>query len=119
MAQVSKFLRSTKTGFIHYCPACDEAHHYVTDGPTKWSFNGNVDRPSFTPSMKISWGHFADPNYKTEQGEEDLSGVCHYVLTDGQIAFCSDCTHSLAGQTVALPELPDRMQGDKYGDGNP
>lgn len=119
MGQVSKLLRNTKTGFIHYCPACDEAHHYVTDGSRGWTFNGDVERPSFSPSMKITWGRFADPSYKAEPGEEDLSGICHYFLTNGELQFCSDSTHALSGKTVPLPELPERMQGDRYGDGNP
>jgi len=27
---------------------------------------------------------------------------CHSFITDGQIKFLGDCTHELAGQTVAL-----------------
>ena len=120
MAQVSNFLRRGATGYIHYCPACDEAHLFTTDGggPT-WSFDGDVNRPTFGPSMRVSWGRFADPSYRPEPGDEDLSGICHYHLVDGELRFCGDSTHALAGQTVPLPELPDRMQGDKYGDGNP
>jgi hypothetical protein len=69
--------------------------------------------------MKVSWGRHADPKYRPEPGEEDLSGICHYFLTDGLISFCGDSTHDFAGKTVPLPELPERMQGDRYGDGNP
>jgi hypothetical protein len=32
--------------------------------------------------------------------------VCHSFVTDGKIQFLSDCTHALAGQTVALPDWP-------------
>lgn len=43
--------------------------------------------------------------------ERDSAGnpipfVCHSFVTDGRIQFLSDCTHSLAGQTVDLPEMP-------------
>lgn len=117
MAQVSRFLRSTKVGFIHYCPACDEAHHYVTDGSRGWAFNGNVECPTFTPSMLIRTGPRPTvPAGRPDAGQVD---VCHYVLTDGQINFCGDCTHGMVGQTVPLPELPEWMQSDRYGDGNP
>ena len=53
--------------------------------------------------MNIRWGTYADPNYKDE---DNLSGVCHYFVTNGQIIFCGDCTHAMKGQTAPLPELP-------------
>lgn len=97
------------SGFVHWCPACQEVHQYATEnqnGP-KWTFNGNFEQPSFTPSMLIRWGRFADPNWKPDDGEEDTySGVCHYFITDGKIAYCGDCTHAMKGQTVDLPDWP-------------
>jgi hypothetical protein len=33
------------------------------------------------------------------------SPLCHSFVRDGRIEFLSDCTHSLAGQTVELPEI--------------
>ena len=121
MAQVSKFLRKSATGYIHYCGACNEAHHFITEPGWKarWDFDGNVDQPTFAPSMKITWGRFADPDYQPEPGEPDPSGICHYFLKGGHIQYCGDSTHGLSGQTVPLPELPDWMQGERYGDGNP
>jgi hypothetical protein len=117
--QVSQFLRKAATGYIHFCPACSDAHMFTTEGATAWTFNGDVERPSFSPSMLIRWGRFADPSYKPEPGEDDLSGTCHYFLKVGQLAYCSDSTHELAGKTVPLPELPEWMRDDRYGDGNP
>jgi len=29
---------------------------------------------------------------------------CHSIVTDGKIAFLTDCFHTLAGQTVDLPD---------------
>lgn len=118
--QVSKFLRKSSVGYIHYCPACEGAHHYRTDsqGKANWTFNGNTEKPSFTPSMKISWGNKV-PGYENWKDDEHDNGICHYFLTDGQLQFCSDSTHDLKGQTVPLPELPDWMAGEGYGDGNP
>jgi hypothetical protein len=112
MTQVSAKLRAGPAGyFTHWCPACEEAHQY---GP-RWTFNGNVDTPSFSPSMKITWGRYADPNHKAESPDENR--ICHYFLTDGELRFCGDCTHSMGGRTVPLPDLPEHMQGDNWSDG--
>jgi hypothetical protein len=35
-----------------------------------------------------------------------LPWCCHYIMTAGMISFCGDCTHSLAGKIVPIPELP-------------
>jgi hypothetical protein len=39
---------------------------------------------------------------------EDLGGykcsVCHSFIQEGSIIFLDDCTHTLRGQTVPLPE---------------
>lgn len=110
MAQVSKYLRQSSQGYIFYCPGCKEAHHYWTK-PERghvWAFNGNVERPTFTPSLRL---------FETDNGVEHT--ICHLFVTDGQIIFCGDSNHDLKGKTVPLPELPDWMAGDVYGDGNP
>lgn len=64
-----------------------------------WGFNGDLERPTFTPSILSRW--------KEPQGEglPPKQHVCHSFVTDGRIQFLSDCTHALAGQTVELPEL--------------
>lgn len=80
---------------MHWCPACKEMHPFAVEQPFsnghRWSFDGNVDRPTFEPSMNISWGE----------------ARCHYFLRAGQIQYLGDCTHELRGQTVALPPIPD------------
>ncbi len=100
-------------GFGHWCPGCGYGHEIDTEQPNgsgaKWSFDGNMDSPTFTPSVNIRTGRYADPNYKPEPGH-DHSSVCHYNITAGRIVFHGDCTHGLKGQTVPLPEIP----ADKY-----
>jgi len=59
-----------------------------------WSFNGDFDAPVFGPSVLTKWGN----------------RVCHSFVgcngaVPGQIVFLSDCTHSLANQTVDLQEV--------------
>lgn len=121
MSMVSRFLRRSGAadgysagGYAHWCPGCQSLHSFATDAPqrngARWTFDGNVDRPTFSPSMHIKWGRFADPSYRVEPGEEDLSGVCHYFLRDGQLQYLGDSTHALAGQTVPLPELPEHLR---------
>lgn len=100
MSAMGSKLRKTTVGILHWCPACEEVHHFVTDGSRGWVFNGNVDAPTFTPSMKITWGKQADPNCDVD------GGICHYILTDGMINYCGDCTHGMVGQSVPIPDWP-------------
>lgn len=103
--------------FDFVCPGCGDTHSV---GPT-WTFNGDLERPTFSPSLLVRSGHFVpshkpDDNcwctYNAEQkakGETDEApfscGICHSFIRDGRIEFLSDCTHKLAGQTVDLPTI--------------
>ena len=82
--------RFTSTrGYSFKCPGCDAMHavNVAGDGNV-WAFNGDTDRPTFSPSVLIR-----------------NAEVCHSFVTDGRIAYCSDSTHALSGQTVELPDL--------------
>ena len=83
-------------GHLHYCPGCDDMHRL----PPGWTFNGDLVKPTYSPSFKHTWSEGPKPN-RTEH-------CCHYILTDGVLNFCGDCTHALAGQSVPLPPIPDR-----------
>lgn len=81
--------------------------------PDSWAFDGNVESPTFSPSFKHEGIQrvFVDGRW-TGEWKKDCNGgtipfICHYILTAGQLNFCGDSTHSLAGQTVALPPLPE------------
>lgn len=120
MGQVSAVLRSVVNGYAHWCPGCEEMHVVQTQAPqpngAQWSFDGNVEKPTFAPSIKITSGHYVAGwqgkpywcTYRDEDGEPSsfTCGICHYFIKDGQIQFCGDSTHALAGQTVPLPILP-------------
>lgn len=71
-----------------WCPGCDMAH-CVDD--TKWSFNGDLERPTIQPSVLV-------------QGSAWQNLTCHFFVTSGRIQFLTDSTHLLAGQTVELPD---------------
>lgn len=81
--------------YYHYCPGCNTIHGIWTEqtsGPN-WTFNGNMEKPTFTPSVRCMGGQ----NQTT----------CHYFVTDGIQKFCPDSPHALAGQEIPLYPLPD------------
>ena len=86
--------------YLHWCPGCGHGHTYHTPA---WSYNGQADQPSFTPSMRIFVPAGADDDGDTWSEET----VCHYFVTDGQIMYCSDSPHKLSGQSVPLPPIPE------------
>lgn len=100
MSAMGSKLRKTKDGILHWCPACEEAHHFTTSGVTAWTFDGNIEAPTFSPSMLIRWGKYCVPD------SWDEGGVCHYILTGGIINYCGDSTHEMAGKSVLLPDWP-------------
>lgn len=80
----------------HWCPGCNMLHQIAVDRPFRnghrWSFNGNAERPTFSPSVNVWPGN---------------PQQCHYFIRDGRIQFCADSKHALAGKTVDLPDIPE------------
>lgn len=76
---------------------------------THWRFDGNLDAPTFAPSVKISYGDLSE----AEAREWGVVRCCHYFIRNGRIQFCGDSTHALAGKTVPLPPLPNAPQQDE------
>lgn len=97
MAKI-RLLDSPKgTHAVFTCPGCKGKHVIGTDGKgTLWTFNGDVDAPSFEPSILVN----GPGPYHVE-----CLPVCHSYVKAGQIIYLVDCSHSLAGQTVDLPEV--------------
>jgi hypothetical protein len=112
MSQISSILRDFQNnGLMFYCPGCHSSHaiyHGIGNGP-RWTWNGDVDRPTFTPSIKVTCP--ANPDADEDFKEWRTERICHSYVTDGQIQFLSDCTHELVNQTVSLPKWPT-TQGD-------
>lgn len=127
MSALSKILRNAEDAhggkyLTFWCPGCSTAHgahgvHQVkVVGPGSWGWNGNVDKPTFTPSVLVTYGMFTPPvtpenfeQFKIAPWEQTkVNHICHSFVTDGRIQFLTDCTHALAGQTVDLPEWPRR-----------
>jgi hypothetical protein len=99
---------------LFWCPGCDDAHQVVIDTPESWTFNGNLDRPTISPSVHVTmtkWKGEYDPPIKwTRPTHPDVEpggeAICHSFVVDGRIQFLGDCTHTLAGQTIDLPDWP-------------
>ncbi len=84
----------------------------------RWTWNGDTEKPTITPSLLQRTGHYVDGSKEScwctfnaerrEKGEPE-SGfeclICHVIVTDGKAQYCSDSTHHLSGQTVELPEV--------------
>jgi hypothetical protein len=106
-------MRAHRVDYAHvaiWCPGCSEAH-MLTTNPAGWTFNGDYDAPTFSPSVKVTG------NERITEGEHAvlMAGgtvtprprCCHSFIVAGRIQFLPDSTHTLAGQTVELPEWDD------------
>lgn len=87
-------------GWMFECPGCT-GNHIVT---TSWTFNGDLERPTFSPSLLCS-SDYREPT--DPPGAPLRRYVCHSFIRDGRIEFLGDCTHALAGQTVDLIEIEE------------
>lgn len=130
MARACPF--NTNNGILRYivkCPGCKSSHVFTTGfeseqakadyiksresmGPGHqpcpvWGFDGNLDLPTFTPSMLATWGGWDEKNSKGEVIRHIPKSCCHSFVTNGRIQFLGDCTHDMANQTVDLPEWPE------------
>lgn len=89
-----------------HCPGCQAAHMIRMRGRNPWTWNGNAEHPTFTPSVLVTWTEPSDDPALFDDPAHDKRMVCHSFITNGRIQFLPDSTHSLAGHTVDLPDLP-------------
>lgn len=87
------------TKYFFWCPGCDCCHQFSVGRKQSpnWSFDGNMDRPTFSPSLLM----FAT---LTETGQRKT--YCHLFLKEGRIQYLDDCPHKLKGQTIDMVEIP-------------
>lgn len=113
---MSKLHKSDENHVSFHCPGCESAHRIPIAGPNTWQWNKDMDLPTFSPSIKISSGHFIEGslgcwckhNAAHPESPSGFScGLCHSFVKDGKIQFLTDCTHKLAGQTVDIPDWED------------
>jgi hypothetical protein len=80
-----------------YCSGCKCSHPFTVGpqlpnyGKARWQFNGDFEKPTFTPSL------LCNPDHAPSR--------CHLFLTDGKIIYLSDCFHELAGKTIDCPDI--------------
>lgn len=93
----------TNTGWMVKCKAC-KWHEFPKIGKpgASWTFNGDLGCPTFNPSMNE---HLNDPG--PNHNPELPTRICHFIISNGQISYCRDCTHELVGQTLMLEEWSD------------
>jgi len=87
-----------KFSYLFHCPGCGLLHSINTIpniGMPCWTFNGDVDNPTISPSLRVRWEY-------GEKGRPEK--CCHSFIKDGKIQFLSDCTHELKNQTVEIPD---------------
>lgn len=121
---LSKKLKLSRPGvYMHWCQACKSGHFFYTnnanEGKPNWNFDGNVEMPSFTPSMHIFYNEPTvdddeiDRLMKLRETDKSIEvpsvrvTTCHYYLTAGRITYMNDCQHSFKGQTVDLLDYPE------------
>lgn len=91
-------VRATDGVLMFFCPGCHEIHGVWTEKPNeltgaRWNWNGDMVKPSFTPSILV-------------HGSDGALPRCHSYVTNGTINYCPDSGHALAGQNVILPVNP-------------
>lgn len=89
-------VNSPQTVLWFHCPGCQNAHGFHVP---QWTWNGSMEVPTFMPSLMCN-GH-------------DPASRCHSFVKDGKIQFLADCWHSLAGQTVDLPDWDSETTFDE------
>lgn len=94
--------------YSFYCPGCGHDHVFYVGiqyhNGSRWSFNGDLNNPTFSPSLLNRWGVEADPKWNpefedgTDHTKMPYSGRCHLHVENGVINYCGDCTHEYSGK---------------------
>ena len=111
MKKVFRKVENEPGRFNFWCDGCQCAHGIWTDVPNaysgaKWSFNGDLIKPTVSPSILVTYKHpkgYSNDNHAPigYDGPMEID-ICHSYIENGNIQYLADCTHSLAGKTVPL-----------------
>ena len=97
--RLSRILEEYNGVLFFECPGCNRLHgvNVSREEQPKWSWNGDVNRPTFSPSILVEGIY----------GEDRTVEICHSFVRDGVIEFLNDCTHDKAGSKAEIPDLED------------
>jgi hypothetical protein len=70
-----------------HCPGCNYGHYFEVP---RWTWNGSVDAPTFTPSL------LSNQSVPEQR--------CHLNMVLGKIQFHIDSHHELKGLVVDCPD---------------
>lgn len=98
----------SQAGFHFFCPGCETVHGVWTKTVRGggWTFDGDYEQPTFSPSLLVTYDG-PDADGKDVGFGKGPPSRCHSFVRSGQIEFLADCSHALAGKTVALPDIRD------------
>jgi hypothetical protein len=86
------FSNDEETQYLFYCPGCENHHSVRVKGKGSWTVTGlETDCPTVHPSILSKTG----------------LKICHLFIKNGKIEYLRDCTHSLAGKTVDIPDFEE------------
>jgi hypothetical protein len=100
----------SSAGLTFWCPGCDGWHQVWTKTARPgggWGFNGDLVRPTFSPSVLVTYDG-PDADGKDTGFGGGPPSRCHSFVRNGRIEFLPDCSHALANQTVELPEIESK-----------
>lgn len=95
---LGKKIYQARPGLLMFeCPACGDIHPVYLDNSNvvngvvnKWSWNGDPNKPTFSPSLNV---------YANDDKQR-----CHSFVKDGMISFLDDCFHQYKNQTLEIPD---------------
>jgi hypothetical protein len=99
----SQVVVETPRGWMVNCRNCQWHEFPKESRHGKWTFNGNVFSPTFVPSMN----ELLNPPDSKDYRPDIASRRCHFIITDGRIHYCGDCTHDLRGTTEDMIPFDD------------
>ncbi len=106
----------TETDIEWWCDGCECRHAFRVKGEGRpmWTWNGDLLKPTFAPSLLYKWDEHV-PKVTSENLhhwrakpwiQTPVAKVCHVFVREGMVEYLPDCTHYLAGKTVPMTGLP-------------
>jgi hypothetical protein len=94
----TKLINSNQGIYSIYCEMCQINHHIPTVGDHPvWTFNGDLEYPTFMPSVVVSSKYSAENNANPY--------ICHFFIKNGTIEYQGDCTHEFKNKTLSLKDI--------------